>query len=194
MRQYAGALNRGWLSVLGALGFLGGLYAILASVGVLPGPEMGSKVDADLFSSFVDRTEVVVGIAALGVIMGLLALAWLIAQIPRANTGRPIRFHEDAMRGLTLCDPKVITAAVEDDVRSLAWVTSADAVLRGTAAAPELTIRVGVDDRADMENLMQELRSDVFGNFTTAMGTSPSLLSVKFDVERVKRTTDSVTI
>ena len=194
MRQYAGTLNRGWLSFLGALGLLGGLYALLASVGILPGPEMGNKVDADQFSSFVDRTEAVVGIALLGIIIGVLALAWLIAQIPRANTARPIRFHDDATRGLTLCDPKAITAAVEDDVRSLASVTSADAVLRGTAAAPELIVRVGVDDRADMETLMQELRTDVVGNFTTAMGTSPSLLGVKLEVERVKRTTDSVTI
>ncbi len=186
MRQYAGTLNRGWLSFLGALGLLGGLYALLASVGILPGPEMGNKVDADQFSSFVDRTEAVVGIALLGIIIGVLALAWLIAQIPRANTARPIRFHDDATRGLTLCDPKAITAAVEDDVRSLASVTSADAVLRGTAAAPELIVRVGVDDRADMETLMQELRTDVVGNL--------SLLGVKLEVERVKRTTDSVTI
>lgn len=194
MRQYAGTLNRGWLAFLGALGLLGGLYAILASVGVLPGPELGSKVDADLVSSFVDRTEVVVGIVVLGVIIGVLALAWLTAQVPRANLARPIRFHDDATRGLTLCDPGVVTDAVEDDVKSLPSVTSADAVLRGTAAAPELTVRIGVDDRADMEALMHEFRTQVVGNFTTVMGTSPSRLGVRLDVERGQRTTDSVTI
>lgn len=194
MRQYAGTLNRGWLGLLGALAILGGLYVILASVGVLPGPEKGSKVNATKFSSFFDRSEVAVGVAIVGAIIGVLALAWLIAQIPRTNKARPIRFHDDATRGLTLCAPGVLTAAVEEDIRSLPSVTSADAVLRGTAASPELTMRVGMDDRADLNALMRDLHVDVVSNFTTAMGTPPSHLGVILEVERGKRTTDSVTL
>lgn len=194
MRQYAGTLNRSWLALLGALALLGGLYVIVASAGALPGPENGSKVDAKQFSSVLDRTEVLVGVAVVGAILGVLAFAWLIAQFPRTNKARPIRFHDDATRGLTLCDPGVVTAAVETDLRSLASVTSADAVLRGTAAAPELTMRVGFDDRADLQTLMRDLRTEVIANFATAMGTPPSRLGVLLDVERGKRTTDSVTI
>lgn len=194
MRQYAGTLNRGWLGLLGALALVGGLYIVLASIGVLPGPEKGSKVDATLFSSFTSRSEVALAVAIVGVIIGVLALLWLIAQIPRTNEAHPIRFQDDATRGLTLCDPGVLGAAVEDDIMSLPSVTSAAAVLRGTAASPELTIRVGVDDRADLNALMRDLRVDVVSNFTTAMGTPLSHLGVVLEVERGKRIKDSVTI
>lgn len=194
MKQYAGALNRGWLGVLGGIALLAGLYAVLAMRGLLPGPEQGSKVNADQVRTISDLTEVIVGVLALGVVVGLLAIVWLIAQIPRTNDAGPLRFQDDAARGLSLCDPDVVTRAVEDDITSLASVLSADAVMRGTAAAPELILRVGVDDRADIQALMQGLRSCVIGNFATAMGTSPSRLGLRIDVEKGKRSTDSITM
>ena len=194
MRKHAGTLNRGWLGFFGTLALVGGLYAILAPAGVLPGPEIGSKLDAELFRFMLARTDVVVAVMILGAIVGVLALAWLTAQVPRTNAARPLRFHDDEARGRTLCDPRAVAAAVEGDIRSLPSVTSAGAVLRGTAAAPELTLRVGVDDRADFQSLMRHLRTDVVENFATAMGTSPSRLGVMLDVERGRRTTDIVTI
>ncbi len=194
MRQYAGKLNRGWLSVLGVLLLLGGLYVVLASYGVLLGPEKGSWVDADRVGAILERTVVVVAVALLGVVIGLLALAWIIAQAPRVHRARPFRFHDDPALGLTLCSPEILSTAIVEDIKRLPSVMSAGSVLRGTAAAPELTMTVGVDDRADFSRLMQGIRSEVVENFTKSMGTPPFNLAVRLDVEPGKRSNDSVTL
>ncbi len=194
MRQFAGTLNRGWLAVLGTALILGGVYVVLASFGLLPGPKQDSRLVSADAGPLLDRAWVAVGIAVLGVLLGLCALAWLGAQFPRANRPGPLRLHDDAVRGLTTCPPKALSDAVEDDLKALPGVASADAILRGTAKEPELSIRVGVDDRADLSAVLHSIRTDVVSNLSTALDTTMSRLAVRVDIEHGKRDTASITL
>ena len=206
MRQLAGTLNRGWLAVIGIVALLIGLAGVLVSTGLLSsltgstgaGVPSGPAANGSVIPSGAGRvfaaSSVAVAVAAFGVIVGLLGLLWLLAQLPRANRARPLRLHDEATSGLTVCDPQVLSRAVEDDLNALAGVRSADAVLRGTAKAPELTVRVSADDRTDLAELVRSVRADVADHLAQAMDTPLAHLGVQVDIERGKRTSGSVTV
>lgn len=205
MRQLAGRLNRGWLAAIGVLLLLVGGVATLATTGLLgrllaatgtgwTAPAADSPVVDGAASGLLSQTVVVVAVALVGLVVALLALAWLLAQIPRTNAARPFRLHDDALTGMTVCSPDVLAAAVADEVRSYAGVNTADAVLRGTAGAPELTVEVSADDRADLRGLLFAIRTEAARNLSTALDAPIAHLGVQLDIDRGKRTTSSVTL
>lgn len=194
MRQYATRLNRTWLALLGLALLLVALYLLGLAIGVAPGPAQDSSLASPAVGSALSETWSAVAIAGVGVLVALLALAWLAAQVPRTRRARPLRLQDDAARGLTLCSPEVLSDAVEADLTGLAGVHSADAILRGTATAPELTVRLGVDDRADIQSLLGRIDTDVAERLATAMDTPLTRLAIRFDVERAKRDTKSVRV
>ncbi len=204
MRQLPGAVNRGWLTVVGVILLLTGLLGVLVSTGRytalatsagLPaGPQLGRPVVPAGAATVLDRPLIVVAIGAIGVIVGLLGLTWLLAQIPHPNRARPLRLHDDATSGLTICDPQILSDAVEDDLNAMVGASSADAVLRGTAKSPELTVRIRVDDRTEVCELIRGIQTDVADRLAAAMDTPLARLAVQIDIEKGKRTTDSVTL
>lgn len=205
MRQLAGGLNRGWLAVIGVLLLLAGIAGALATTGVLgqlltaagtgqTGPAAGSPVVDGAAGRLLTQPVAVVALALVGVILGVLGLAWLLAQIPRTNAARPYRLHDDAVSGLTVCPPDVLATAVADDIRSYAGVNGASAVLRGTSGAPELTVKVSADDRTDLRSLLTAIRTDAAANLSTALDAPLAHLGVQLDIDRGKRTTSSVTL
>lgn len=205
MRQTASGLNRGWLAVLGVLLILAGAAGVLISTGLwvtlaaaaglaLNRPTATSHVLGSQTTSFLGMTAVVVGVGVLGVILGLLGLAWLLAQIPRTNAAKAFRLHDDAATGLTVVEPGVLTHAVEHDLENLPGVSNASAVLRGTAAAPELTVKVTAHDRTDIQQLLASIHGDVAGNLSTAMDAPLKRLGVQVDIGGSRRTTDHVTL
>jgi len=205
MRQLAGKLNRGWLAVIGVLLLLFGLAATLATTGVLarlltmtgtgwPAPAPDSPVVDGAAGGLLAQPLAIVAVAVLGVILAVLAIAWLLAQIPRTNEARPFRLHDDATTGLTVCPPDVLATAVADEVTSYPGVNGASAVLRGTSRAPELTVKVSADDRTDLRGLLASIRTEAAQNLSTALDTPIAHLGVQLDIDRGKRTTSSVTL
>lgn len=205
MRQLAGGLNRGWLAVIGVLLLLAGVAGALATTGALGqllaqagtgqnGPAAGSPVVDGAVGNLLTQPVAVVAVAVVGVILGVLGLAWLLAQIPRTNAAQPYRLHDDAVSGLTVCPPDVLATAVADDIKSYAGVNGASAVLRGTSGAPELTVEVSADDRTDLRSLLTAIRTDAAANLSTALDTPLAHLGVQLDIDRGKRTTSSVTL
>ena len=77
---------------------------------------------------------------------------------PADQRGQPFRLQDDAVRGLTICRADVLTDAVEADAERLLGVADASAVLRGTARQPELTLKVTVNDRTDIQRLLHSLQ------------------------------------
>lgn len=130
MRQHAAGLNRAWLTVIGIVVTLSGVVA--ASIALcLIGPAVTATrapvtalpvsdpvVDPGV-GGFLDQQPVVVAVGVAGLVLGLLAVAWLLAQVPRTNAAKPYRLHDDATRGLTVCAPNVLTEAGESDVAAL---------------------------------------------------------------------------
>lgn len=205
MRQLAGKLNRTWLAVIGIVLLLVGLVAALAATGGLgqllgmtgtgwTAPAADSPVVDGAAAGLFAQTLAIIAVGVVGLIIGLLALGWLLAQIPRTNAARPFRLHDDATTGLTVCPPEVLATAVADEVRTYAGVNAASAVLRGTSRVPELTLRVSADDRTDLRDLLTSIRTQAAQNLSTALDTPIAHLGVQLDIDRGKRTTSSVTL
>lgn len=104
-----------------------------------------------------------------GIILGLLALWWILAEVPRRRAATSYRLHEDPARGITRCDPAVLAAAVEDDAGSLPGVVDSTALLRGTAESPDLALRLILNERADVQEALRQVRTDVLANLSRAL-------------------------
>jgi hypothetical protein len=205
MRQFASGLNRTWLALIGVVMLVAGLVGTAISTGLLSrliggsaaspagprpdDPTMGSSV-----SDFFTNPTAVAGVTFLGVVLAVLGLAWLLAQIPRTNAASPLRLHDDASHGLTTIGPAVLTDAVSEDLRTLPGVTDSDAVLRGTANEPELTLRLTANDRTDIKALLTSVQDVAVANLETAMGQPLTRLAVQVDVSPQRRTADRVTL
>lgn len=204
MRQFATGLNRTWLAIIGVLLLLAGLAGTSVGTGLLTkilsgsgstiGPSTGDPAVGPAVSDVFASTGAVVGVGVVGLLLGLLALAWLRAQVPRTNAAAAFRLHDDPARGLTVCGPAVLTDAVSTDVQALPGVTDADAVLRGTATEPDLTVRLTVNDRTDLQSVLRLVQGRVVQDLQTAIGSPLSHFAIQVEVSPERRTADSVTL
>lgn len=205
MRQTAGALNRGWLAVLGILLILAALVAGLIALGQLtalaamvglgftaPAPE--SELTSGMSMSWLGQPITAAIAVVAGLLLGLLALLWLVAQVPRRNKARSMRLHDDPSQGFTTCAPEVITRAVEDQIESLPGVSKATALLRGTAAEPDLTVRVTANDRSDLPELLQSLQDRIARDLTEVLETPLERFAVELDVNTERRSSRTVSL
>ncbi len=202
MRQRSGLLNRALLAVIGLVVLLAGIVAALIVLGLLARiitaigiglgvPVTSSKVLGPGVGAFFDQP---VAVGLLGVILGVIGLAWLMAQIPRTNAAKPFRLQDDAARGVTICRADVLTDAVEADAERLLGVADASAVLRGTARQPELTLKVTVNDRTDIQRLLHSLQAETAARLVSTMEAPLKHLAVQVDVTTGRPTADQITI
>lgn len=196
MRQTAGTLNRTWLAILGILVLAAGIVLLLQAAGILPQlaatHQAGDKViPGDLHPFFV-QPWVIGLLLVLGVLIGVLALIWIIAQIPRSNAADTYRLHSESPAGRTLCDPSVLARAVENQVNTLPGVVTSSALLRGTADDPDLTLKVTVNDRADIQNLLRRLERSTLPDLSTALEAPLQRRRLQIDVSGHAQTTGTV--
>jgi hypothetical protein len=191
MRRTAARLNRSWLAVIGLVLLIAGLVGLGVQLQLwqqlLPGlavtwPSPGNPLLGD--AGWLDAAWFPAVAAALGVVLALLGVLWLVAQVPRRDAAKPFRLHDSAADGLTRCAPGVVTDAVEAQVEAVPGVRSASAVLRGSATNPDLTVRVAVSDDADLVRLLTTLDTDVASDVGTALDTRLARLGVVVDVDR----------
>ena len=205
MRQRWGYLNRAWLAVIGLVVLLAGIVAALIALGLLARvttaigirlgvPVTSSKVLGSGVGAFFDQPVVVVAVGLLGVILGALGLAWLMAQIPRTNAAKPFRLHDGAARGLTICGADVLADAVEADAERLLGVADASAVLRGHRP-PARADSEGHGERPHRHPAPAALPAGRdAARLVSAMETPLKHLAVQVDVTTSRPTADQITV
>lgn len=196
MRQNAGTLNRIWLAILGILCLAAGTALLLQTNGTLQtllstAAAWQSVVAGDL-QAFLAQPWVAATVLILGVIIGVLGLLWIIAQIPRRNRAGAYRLHDDGSQGFTLCDPSVLAAAVEKQINSLPGVVTSAALLRGTAMAPDLTLKVTVNDRADIRDVIHRIRTTTLPELSSALEVPLQSSRLQIDVSGRTQSTGTV--
>lgn len=171
-----GRLNRTLLLLLGVLLLVAGTAVLgLATgtlAGVLPGlPAADSPVlPESAFGYLVDQPWVPYAVAALGLLVALLALRWLLAQLPRrSGTGR-ISLGEETGRGATRLDASTVADAVEHDVTGYAGVRSAHAAVTGGRSQTTLTLSLVVDPGTDVRALRDRVRDHAQTRLARALG------------------------
>ena len=203
MHQTAARLNRACLTVIGLLLLLTGVAVIVIGAGLLQPvaralglglnrPAPGDRLFGAATAAALDHAWVALVLAVVGVVLALLGLAWLLAQIPRTNEAKPFRLHDSAADGLTRCAPDVLTDAVEAQIEALPDVTDASAVLRGTVAQPDLTVKVTASDRADIPQLLDTLQNQVADDVGGALDTRLRRLGVQVEVGTTRSRTHQI--
>lgn len=196
MRQTAGTLNRIWLAILGVLALAAGNALLLQSNGTLhallnTARFWESVVTGDLHAFFAQPWVAAV-ILISGVIIGVLGLLWIIAQIPRKHTARAYRLHDDGSQGFTLCDPSVLAAAVENRINTLPGVVTSAVLLRGSARAPDLSLRVTANDRADVQDLIRRIQTSALMELSEALETPLQRTQLQIDISGRTQSTGTV--
>ncbi|MET4147216.1 hypothetical protein [Arthrobacter sp. UYCo732] len=196
MRQTAGTLNRTWLTILGILFLAAGIGLLLQSAGVLQSlantAPAGAKVVTGDPRPFFAQSWAVVLLLLIGAIIGGLGLLWVIAQIPRKNPADAYRLHTDGGQGRTICEPSVLATAVENQVNTLPGVVGSSAILRGTADEPDLTLKVTVNDRADIQDLLRRLERSTLPDLSAALESPLQRRRLQIDASGHAQTTGTV--
>jgi hypothetical protein len=196
MRQNAGTLNRIWLAILGILCLAAGTALLLQTNGTLQtllstAPAWQSVIAGDL-QAILAQPWVAATVLIIGVIIGVLGLLWIIAQIPRRNRAGAYRLHDDGSQGFTLCDPSVLAAAVEKQINTLPGVVTSAALLRGTAMAPDLTLKVTVNDRADIRDVIHRIQTTTLPELSSALEVPLQSSRLQIDVSGRTQSTGTV--
>jgi hypothetical protein len=199
MRQFATGLNRTWVALIGLVLLLLGLASVAVGTGLLSGTVGGGPTSGDVLlgqwaADLSANTPALIGGGLAALLVGLLGLGWLLAQVPRTNAASVYRLEDDAATGLTTCSPAVLTEAFSSDLQTVPGVTAAEAVLRGTARDPELTVRLTANDRTDIPTLLVALQAGPVANLAIAMEAPLARLAVQIDISPEQRTSDRVTL
>lgn len=194
MRQTAGRLNRTWLVIIGLVALILGVAGLLLASGVAksviqslgggvtaPQPE-DPALPAGFQSVFAPDSAAII-LTVIAVLVGVCALLWLLAQIPRRNRVGTFRLHEDnAVDGYTRCETKVLGEAVEKETERLHGVNAVGVLLRGSSTDAELTLDVKVDDRADVQDIVRRISSEVAPNLEAALEAPLRKIAVLLNV------------
>ena len=196
MRQTAGTPNRIWLSVLGILLLAAGTALLLQANGTLhalfsTAPAWTSVVTGDLAALFAADSVAAI-MLIIGVIIGVLGLLWIIAQIPRKNRAGAYRLHDEGSPEFTVCDPSVLAAAVEKQINTLPGVVTSAARLRGTARAPELSLKLTVNDRADVQDLIHRIQTSTLAELSYALEAPLQRSQLQIDISGRTQSTGTV--
>ncbi|WP_341394390.1 hypothetical protein [Arthrobacter sp. G119Y2] len=179
MRQHPGTANRVWLTVLGLLCLAAGIWALLLATGTA-GPAADPVLSGPPEAVTGPDYAPVIALTA-GLLLGLLGLWWILAQIPRRLAAGPFRLQEDAARGITVCDPSVLAAAVQHDTEQIPGVVGSTVLLRGDAEEPDLTLKVTVNARADIRTVLDRIQGTVVPNLAAALETPLHSLGIQVE-------------
>ncbi|MFC5288540.1 alkaline shock response membrane anchor protein AmaP [Actinokineospora guangxiensis] len=141
-----GVLNR---TVLGLLGFLllaAGAFVVCARFGVLPRPRAGEGLVA---GTGLPPTWVWSVVAAAAVVVGLLALGWLAAQVPRGPRSRTWPVGSWSEHGRTHLTTATALAPLLEELRGFPGVRSAGGDLRGDPPGVLLVLSLVVERTCD---------------------------------------------
>ncbi|MCO1337816.1 hypothetical protein BJH93_02760 [Kocuria polaris] len=182
------------LFVLGLALLVGGLWALWPWVGRtldVTTPSWAAGITADPEATIAAAAPDLLELAwspavvmGMGIVLVALGIAWLLRQIPRSGRAGTLRFTDNPASGATTMDPKVLESAVAAAAEALPRVSSARAVLRGSAGAPNLLLHVEADPAAHLGDLTRALEEGVGADAALSLGRPLEHLAIHYAVAR----------
>jgi hypothetical protein len=162
-------LNRTVLALLGLLCLAAGGVVMLIGTGLL-GDLPPVPADAPLLPpGLVLPGWGPSAVAAVAVVIGLLALRWLIAQTIRHPGSSNWQLSPDTTTGTTHIDSDAAARPLADEIEDYPGVRSATASLTGPRQHPHLYLRVSADDHADISDLRRRIGANAIPHLTQAL-------------------------
>jgi hypothetical protein len=184
-------LNRFWLIVVGVLLVIAGLLGLGIASGEFTPTVFGARVasiapsashrvfGAAHVTNLLQPIWQAVLVSVVAIIVGLLGLAWLIAQLPKPSKSPHLQLHDDARNGTTTIAATTIADALETRLASLEGVANTKINISGTADHPDVAARLTVIPHTQIPELLTQARNLVTTDLATALETSPDRLTIQ---------------
>lgn len=178
-------LNRTLLFVTAVVLLAAAAFVLLTATGVLRLVDRGAALTPPTLDlpAWAPWATVVVA-----VVLGLLALRWLLAQTQRrAKTGTWRLGDRDG--DITRLDAQTAVGPLVDEVESYDGVHRASARLAGTSARPTLYLSVGTEDAADVTALRYRIDTEAVPRLCQALDLDhlPAEVLIRLDDARSAR-------
>lgn len=170
MSPVSSRVNRTLLTLLGLVLLVGAALGLALSFGAFGSGRASRPVLDPEISQFANDNA---GwfwplVAAVTVLLGLLALRWLLSQLSSDKVGE-IDLERDRTRGSTRVSSRAVTDAVTDDLESQRGVQGARAKFRGDEKEPDLDLTVSVDDTADLGAVRERIETTTVAHARQAL-------------------------
>lgn len=166
--------NRIGLSLAGLVLLAGGGYLLARSLGAFGAQQAADPVYPDSAVDWVHaaRPWLWLTIAALAVVVGILALRWLLVQLRSDSLGRVVvdsdRTSEPGS-GRADLPTQAIAGAVGREIDTYPGISRVHAGLTGRPDEPELRLRITVDPDADLAMVRRRITGEAIRNARTAL-------------------------
>ena len=166
--------NRIGLSLAGLVLLAGGGYLLARSLGAFGAQQAADPVYPDSAVDWVHaaRPWLWLTIAALAVVVGILALRWLLVQLRSDSLGRVVvdsdRTSEPGS-GRADLPTQAIAGAVDREIDTYPGISRVHAGLTGRPDEPELRLRITVDPDADLAMVRRRITGEAIRNARTAL-------------------------
>jgi len=163
-------LDRFLLLLLGLLLSAAGVLGLLVGFGVFGRRLRNKPVFDNVVGAFFGDNGLWLWpvIALVGLLLGWLALRWLLAQL-RPTGVRDVQLEPRSTTGRTDLVGAAVTDAVTEEVGGYRGVAGARARLVGDELEPELRLRVQLDARADVAALRQRIETGAVAHAREAL-------------------------
>jgi hypothetical protein len=179
-------LNRALLLLVAVILLAAAAFILLTAFGVLT---LLRRDQALTPTSLSPPTWVAYLTIAVAVIVGLLALRWLLAQTQRRAKTGTWRLENDPATGTTRLDAQTAVDPLVDEVENYPGVHRASARLAGTPVRPTLYLTIGTEDAADINEVRRRVDTDAIPRLRQALDLDflPAELLFRLDDARSAR-------
>jgi len=147
------------------------------------GAEGSSRV-LDLPGKIAFEDWFAAAVIAFGVLLLVLAVVWLIRQLPRSSRASTLKLSDDVATGVTLMQPSVLERALKDMAEEHPAVQSAQVWMHGSATAPSLQLHVTAEPWAQLPPLSTALDERLRAALALSLGEETRDFSIDYSVSR----------
>lgn len=179
-------LNRTLLLLVAIILLAAAAFTLLTGLGVLT---LLPRDETLTPSSLSPPTWVAYLTLVVAVVVGLLALRWLLAQTQRRARTGTWRLENNPATGTTRLDAQTAVDPLVDEVETYPGVHRASARLAGTPSRPTLYLTIGTEDAADITEVRRRVDTDAVPRLCQALDLAelPTELLFRLDDARSAR-------
>jgi hypothetical protein len=187
--------NRVGLAVTGLVLLTAGGYVLARSLGAFGSTQARQPVYTDAEAGWIRTTIWIwLAVAAVGVMIAILALRWLIVQLRTERLNRLIVDTDagavdvaDVAVGRTDLPAGALSTAVGSEIQTYPGVRSVHAYLTGDPDQPQLNLNVTVDPDVDVPRVRRRIVDEAVAHARTALDTPDLATQLRLTVARPTR-------
>lgn len=180
--MHADRFNRFALLVFGVLVLVAGVAGLAMSVGLFGKSYAHQALFQNFVSSYIgdQGTWFWPAAAALGVVVALLCVRWMVALIVSTDRSGDLDMPDTRRTGRTVVRAHALTTAVTTEIESYRGVASAKARTVGDSVAARLVVEVTALRGADIAELAERIETEALTHARAAMARQD--MPIRLDV------------